>query len=63
MKRKFIEKFHYRIFFSELLLIGGDGGGRNYLKIMNYYGWKLDSEVNFFLCVGFLCQILSAIIC
>ena len=48
MKKKFIEKFHYRFFFSELSLIGGDGGGRNYMNIMNYYGWKLDSEVNFF---------------
>ena len=40
MKKKFIEKFHYynRIFFSELSLIGGDGGGKNYMKIMNYYG-------------------------
>ena len=36
-------------FFSELrLLIGGDGGGKNYMKIMNYYGWKLHSEVKYF---------------
>ena len=64
MKKKFIEKFHYRTFFSELLLIGGDGGGRNYMKIMNYYGLKLDSEVKFFSCVnGFICQVLSAIVC
>lgn len=50
MKKKFIEKIHYynRIFFSEFSLIGSDGGGKNYMKIMNYYVWKLDSEVKFF---------------
>lgn len=53
MKKKFIEKFHYRIYFSELSLIGGDGGERNYMKIMNYYGWKLDSAVKFFLMCWF----------
>ena len=53
MKKKIIEKFHYRIFYSELSLICGDGGGKNYMKIMNYYGWKLDSEVKFFFICSF----------